>query len=299
MRVDPHFAANLTGGLEQIQSTEQTLTSELSSGVRVSSPGIDPLAAGDNVELTAQISQDDSFNQTAVTEESRLQVADSALGAVVTQLTQAITLATQAGSGTENASNLQSIGSQLGSIRDAVLGLANSSYQGSYLFGGSATSTQPYTLDTSTTPPTAVYSGDTATQTLVTPQGQSITVSAPGSSIFSAAGADVLGTLNALAAQLSTGSAGTGLAAQVAQLTAGLNNVSAQRIPLDTALTTLQSAATYSQTQATALTAAQTTLIGADTAQVATQLSQAETQSQALMAVISTIEKGSLFDYTH
>jgi len=299
MRVDPHFAANLTGGLEQIQSTEQTLTSELSSGVRVSSPGIDPLAAGDNVELTAQISQDDSFNQTAVTEESRLQVADSALGAVVTQLTQAITLATQAGSGTENASNLQSIGSQLGSIRDAVLGLANSSYQGSYLFGGSATSTQPYTLDNSTTPPTAVYSGDTATQTLVTPQGQSITVSAPGSSIFSAAGADVLGTLNALAAQLSTGSAGTGLAAQVAQLTAGLNNVSAQRIPLDTALTTLQSAATYSQTQATALTAAQTTLIGADTAQVATQLSQAETQSQALMAVISTIEKGSLFDYTH
>jgi hypothetical protein len=38
-------------------------------------------------------------------------------------------------------------------------------------------------------------------------------------------------------------------------------------------------------------------LVSADPAQVATQLSGAETQNQALMSVISTVEKQSLFDY--
>jgi flagellar hook-associated protein 3 FlgL len=38
------------------------------------------------------------------------------------------------------------------------------------------------------------------------------------------------------------------------------------------------------------------TLVSADPATVATQLSSAETQNQALMSVIATVEKQSLFD---
>jgi flagellar hook-associated protein 3 FlgL len=299
MRVEPNFAGSLVGSLQQVAATEQTLTGELSSGVRVQKPSDDPLSAGESVTLTAQMAQDDSFVQSAASEQSRMQATDSALGSVVTQLTSAISLAVQAGNGTEGASELQAVGAQLSGIRDSVLSLANSSYQGSYLFAGSKTGTQPYALGSSTTPATAVYSGDTQTQTVMTPEGQAIAVNVAGNAIFSNPAADVLGTLNGLIAQLATGTAGAGTESAVGTLTAALTNVSSQRVPLDTALSAMQSASEYTQTQATQLSAAKSTMVAADTAQVATQLSQAETQNSALLSVISTLEKGSLFDYTH
>jgi flagellar hook-associated protein 3 FlgL len=83
----------------------------------------------------------------------------------------------------------------------------------------------------------------------------------------------------------------------VGALTAALGNVSQQQSILGSALDRVQSASTYAQTDATNRTAAATTLVSADPATVATQLSSAETQNQALMNVISTVEKQSLFSY--
>ena len=68
--------------------------------------------AGRNVLLLNQIQRDDSFTQTSSLVTGQLQVADSALGSVVSQLTQAISLATGANNGTMNASNVQSIGTR-------------------------------------------------------------------------------------------------------------------------------------------------------------------------------------------
>ncbi len=69
----------------------------------------DPLAAGQNVLLLNQMQQDDSFTQSSNLLTGQLQVADSALGQVVAQLTQAISLATAANNGTMNANNRGSI----------------------------------------------------------------------------------------------------------------------------------------------------------------------------------------------
>jgi len=65
MRVDPFFVANLTVPLDQTQATQQLLTEELSSGLRVTTIGQDPVAAAQNVQLLNQIQRDDSFTQTS------------------------------------------------------------------------------------------------------------------------------------------------------------------------------------------------------------------------------------------
>lgn len=136
MRVDPSYVTNLVGSLNQVQSSTQQLSSELSSGVRVNSLSQDPLAAGENVMLLNQMQQDDSFTQSSSLVTGQLQVADSALGQVVSQLTQAISLATAANNGTMNANDRASIANQIAGIRDEVLTLANSSYQGQFIFAG-------------------------------------------------------------------------------------------------------------------------------------------------------------------
>src|ERR1039458_4747755 len=113
MRVDPNYISNLVSSLDQTQLTEQQLTAELSSGVRVNSLSQDPVSSGENVLLLNQIQQDDSFTQSSNLVTGQLQVADSTLGSVVSQLTQAVSLATSANNGTMNASDIKSISSQI------------------------------------------------------------------------------------------------------------------------------------------------------------------------------------------
>jgi flagellar hook-associated protein 3 FlgL len=297
MRVDPYYINNLVGSLDQTTASEQQLTTELSSGVRVTSLSSDPVAAGQNSLLNNEISQDDTFVQTASDEQSMLQVSDSALGSVVTQVTQAIALATEGNNGTLNASDTASIARQLGGIRDEVLSIANTSYLGKYIFAGSQGETQPFTLNTGVSPATTTYNGDTNVQYVTTPTGQQIQLNIPGSQIFSATGADVLGTLNKLIADFSSGTVSGTSITDATSLKTALDNISQQRVTLDNSINRLQSSSSYAQTEKTQLESAQNTLVAADTAQVATQLSTVETQHSALLSVISTLEKGSLFDY--
>lgn len=297
MRVDPTYISNLVSSLDQTQASEQQLTTELSSGVRVTALSQDPVASGENVLLLNQIQQDDSFTETSSLVNGQLQVADSALGSVVSQLTQAITLATSADNGTMNSSDLQSISNQIAGIRDEVVSLANTSYQGQYIFAGGQTSTAPFSVSNATVPATTTYNGDADVNYLQTPNGQTIQLNVPGSQIFTAAGTNnVIGALNQLVADFATGtSAGTSVPDTTA-LNSALNFVSQQRVIIDNSITRLSAASeaiTGSQTQ---LTAAQTNLMQADLPTISTQLSQDETQQTALEDVISQLGAGSLFN---
>jgi flagellar hook-associated protein 3 FlgL len=295
MRVDPNYITNLSASLNQSTAAEQTLTSELSSGLRVASLQDDPVAVAQSTLLGSSIAQDVTFVQTATNESSRMQVADSTLGEVVTQVTSALSTAVSGNNGTLNASNVASVAQALSGIRDQVLSLANTSYQGQYLFGGSQGSTPPFTLDTSTTPATANYNGDTKLQYVQTPSGQKIQVNLPGSSVFGAAGSGVLGALNQLISDFSGGATTATITAHTSALTTALGQLSSQRSTLDSSLSRLQSSSTYVQTQESQLTVAQSSLVSADPMAVATQLSQAETQHQALLSVINALGNSNLF----
>jgi flagellar hook-associated protein 3 FlgL len=295
MRVDPNYIRNLAAALNQSTQQEITLTSELSSGLRVASLQDGPVAVAQSTLLGSSIAKDDTFVQTASTQASRMQVTDSTLGEVVTQITSALSTAVGGNNGTLNASNRASVAQALSGIRDQVLSLANTSYQGQYLFGGSQGSAPPFTLDTTTNPATAVYNGDSNVQYVQTPSGQQIQVNLPGSAVFGAAGSGVLGVLNQLISDFSGGATTAALTADTSALTTALGQLSSQRSTLDSALSRLQSTSTYTQTEESQLKVAQSNLVSADPATVATQLSQAETQHQALLSVINALGSSNLF----
>jgi flagellar hook-associated protein 3 FlgL len=297
MRVDPFFVTNLASSLDQTQATEQQLTQELASGVSVTSLGQNPEAAGENVLLLNQIQQDDSFTQTSSLVQGQLQVADSALGSVVSQLTQAISLATSANNGTLNARDLQSISNQIAGIRDEVQSLANTSYQGQYIFAGGKTSTVPFSTSSASSPAVTTYNGDDDVNYLETPNGQSIQLNVPGDQIFTGAGANnVFTALNNLVAGYGSGGNVGAAVNDTEALNSALNYVSGQRVVLDNSLSRVNAASDAVTTEQTQLTAAQTNLMQADLPTISTQLSLAETQQTALEDVISQLGPGSLFD---
>jgi flagellar hook-associated protein 3 FlgL len=297
MRVDPFFVSNLAASVDQTQATEQQLTTELSTGVRVTSLSQDPVAAGENVQLLSRIQEDDSFLQSSSLVQGQLQVADSAVGSVVAQLTQAISLATSANNGTLNTSQLGSIAEQLCGIRDEVVSLANTSYQGQYIFGGSQTSAIPFNTSGTTVPATTSYAGDQVVNYLETPDGQTIQLNIPGNQMFPCSGPNsALQALNDLICDYSTGAPVAAAVQDTESLNTALGFLSQQRVTLDNSLSRLTSASDATTSEKTQLTAAQTTLMQADLPAISTQLSLAESQQTALEDVMAQLGSGSLFD---
>jgi flagellar hook-associated protein 3 FlgL len=295
MRVDPSYVSTLVGSLDQAQASQQQLTAELSSGVRITSLSQNPVASGENVLLLNQIQQDDSFTQSTSLVTGQLQVADSTLGSVVSQLTQAISLATQANNGTQNASDVKSIANQISGILGEVQSLANTSYQGQYIFSGGQTSTAPFATSNAASHGVTGYGGDTDINYLVTPNGQKIQLNIPGSQIFLGSGANsVFGALNALVADYASGNVDTAQAvSDTAALSTAMGYVSQQRVTIDNSInqvTAAGDAVTNAQMQ---LTTAQSSLMQADVGQVSTQLSLSETQQTALEDVIAQMESQS------
>jgi flagellar hook-associated protein 3 FlgL len=297
MQVDPYYSRNLVTSLDSVDSSVEELTSELSSGVRVTSLSTDPVAAGENVVLLNEMQQDDSFTTTASTVTGQLQVADSALGSVVTELTSAISLATSANNGTMNSSDVKSISTEISGIRDEVLSLANTTYEGSYVFAGTDSTTTPFTQTaaTSSSSGTTTYNGDDNVNYLETPSGQKIQLNVSGSDIFLGSGTNsVFGALNALVADYSSGTVDTTQAvSDTTALSTALNYVSQQRVTIDNSINQVTAASDSITNQETQLTTAQTNLMQADTASVSTQLSLAETQQTALEDVIAEVNSAS------
>jgi flagellar hook-associated protein 3 FlgL len=303
MRVDPFYVTNLVGSLDQAQTSEQQLLSELSSGVSINSLSQNPVGAGENVLLLNQIQQDDSFTQSANQVTGQLQVADSALGSVVTELTSAISLATSANNGTMNSSDVKSIATQISGILDEVQSLANTSYQGQYIFSGSQTSTSPFTTSTGTSPAVTSYNGDENVNYLESPNGQKIQLNVPGNQIFLGSGSNsVFGALNSLVADYASGTVNTAQAVtDTGALSTALNYVSQQRVTIDNSITQTTAASDAVTNVQTQLTTAQTNLMQADIPTISTQLSLAETQQTALEDVIAQLNSTSndLFSKLH
>jgi flagellar hook-associated protein 3 FlgL len=295
MRVDPNYVANLATSLDQTQANEQQLTAELSSGVRVTSLSQDPVASGQNVLLLNQIQQDDSFTQSSNLVTGQLQVADSSLGSVVSQLTQAISLATSANNGTMNPSDVKSVSNQISGILDEVQSMANTSYQGQFIFAGGQTSTTPFTTSTAMSPAITTYNGDGDVNYLETPNGQKIQLNVPGDQVFLGNGSSsVFGALNSLVADYASGTVNTVKAVNDTEaLSTAMNYVSQQRVTIDNSITQVTSASDAVTSDQTQLTSAQTNLMQADVAQVSTQLSLNETQQTALEDVIAQIDSSS------
>lgn len=294
MRIVPSSSSYLAQQLSQLTAEETKITQQTASGSRLTTLADDPSASGQSVQLSSAMASADTFVQTAGTIQSRMQAADSALGSMVSTLTNAIALAIQGTDGSLNTSDLQLLAQQLTGVRDSAVSLANSSYQGTYLFAGTSTQ-QPYQVAADGT---VSYSGDSQSSTLSIAGGGSIQTSLPGSTVFGTESAqDVFSALNQLISDFSSGTVSPSTADDINTLRSSLDNVMQQRSVLGSNTQRLTSASSMASTQKTNLQVAQTELVSADTASLATQLSAVVSRTSALSSTIAATQKGSLFDY--
>ena len=129
--------------MQQSQQVLSVALQQVATGLRVNQPSDDPAASANMVTSLAASANVDQYTENISAVTSQMQTADSAISSVVTSLNSAITMGTSGAGGIVSTANKQAIATEVQGVLSSVVAQANVSYQGVYLFGGSANTTAP------------------------------------------------------------------------------------------------------------------------------------------------------------
>lgn len=284
---------NLLEAMNQTSQGQNDALTQVETQYRVNVPSDDPAAAAlysNNLAATSQATQ---YLQNINSLTGSLQVGDSALSSAVTILNRAVTLGTEGGNGTLSTTQLQALGQEVAQIQQQMVGIANTTFQGASVFGGTA-SGPAYVADSSS-PDGVTYQGNTTVNQVEIAPGAQTAANVPGSQIFQNASGSVFQALNDLQTALNSGdSAGAQTAA--GEINQAITTLGEQRVFYGSTVDRLTNTTTFLQNEQMNLTQQQTTLVGTDMATALTNLSSAETARNAILEAASSISQNSLLN---
>jgi len=281
--------------LQASQNQEQTAIQQLATGLRVNVPSDDPAAAAANLVNTSQVAAVDQYVQNIDSVQQTMTTADSTLSSVITELTRAISLGVEGANGTMSSSDLQAISQQVSGIKSQIFSLANTSFQGVYLFGGTATSAAPFVEDASSSSGVS-YAGNDQTNQIQTGEGQQIATSVPGDQLFGAGDTGVFGSLQTLVNALQSGSS-SDIGTATTGLRTAFNAVNSSRVYYGNTLSNLTEQENFLGQEKVNLQANENQLVAADPTKAAADMSQASIAQQAALQAIAKAQSLSLLNY--
>jgi flagellar hook-associated protein 3 FlgL len=293
MRVNPDPSNDILAALTRTQQEQQRAALQLASGKRVSVPSDDPAAAAAMVDNLSRSAQTDEFVHSISTITALQQTADSTLSSVASALTRAINLGVEGSNGTLSDANRKSLAEELRGIKQQLLSLGNLSFQGSYVFAGTASQTQPFVLDAST-PSGVRYDGNQGVNQVTVGDGFQVEINKPGSAIFTAPGSDVFQSVQDMINALESGG---DVGATVVEVRAAFDHVSAQRVFYGNTLNQLDAQETFLKGEQLQLASQQNALVGTDLAEAASRLANATAAREAAVTAVAKMSQMSLFDY--
>jgi flagellar hook-associated protein 3 FlgL len=276
---------------------------ELSSGYRVNQASDDPGSIDAILSYQSQIDQVMQIQQNLSQATSAANVADSALSTANNLLDQLTSIAAEGASSTTSTATMSSLGQQVQSVQQELVTLANTTFNGTYVFGGDNATTPPYTFNWSVAGGVVQNTTPSNTIAVSNANGTSLVVSQTAQSIFDSTNStgtptagNIFQNVYALGQALQSGNkaavqtAATSIQASVVQLgqaTTDNGNI----------LNWLQQSTSAATSTLSNLQSQLGSLRDADAAQAATDLSTAETAEQAAIAARGTLQIKSLFSY--
>jgi flagellar hook-associated protein 3 FlgL len=168
-------------GMEQQQSAMFTTQQQLSTGLRVYTPSIDPVAAARALEVGQSNSINTQYQSNQNAALSRLNLNEANLASVTSLIQNVQVQAVNAGNASLTVTEKQAIASQLTSMQQQLVSLANSTDgAGNYLFSGGMAATKPFVQ----TQNGVQYVGDSGQQSMQITSSRQIPVSFSGADIF-------------------------------------------------------------------------------------------------------------------
>ena len=281
MRISDSMRLDLvTRSIAKQQGRVAEAERQASSGARVGRPSDDPVAAAQAARVQAALDRTSACSTTVSRVRGDVAGSESALAEATTVLGDAQDLAMRGANGSLSASDRALMVSQVTSLRDQLLALANSKGARGFLFGGTRTGAPPFDA-------AGVYQGDDAHPSVEVCPGLEAQVGVTGARAFTAAGGtDVFAVLDALGKALAANDQ-PAIASSVNALDSCSRQIVAARGDAGVQMARLDSADAANQAGELALASQRHDLVDADPAGAYTRLAAAQ---QALTAAVSVAQ---------
>ncbi len=174
------FLNNVNETRERI-SQEQT---ELATGKSVNTVSDNPQATSTILQLKSLISDNTQFQQNNTEAQSQAQATESALNSFTNIMVNLKGIVAQATNGSLSSEDQQTYADQVGQLLEQAVDLANTQSNGVYIFGGTNTLQQPFTLASDDSSVTANPNGITGSIQVPVNEGISQTVNLDGQQAF-------------------------------------------------------------------------------------------------------------------
>ncbi len=269
---------SMTQQLAQLSQRELTASRQASTGMRLSAPSDDPVAAAQAARVQASLDATDGYRTTIRDVRGDVDLAETTLASAGDILTRAGELAMQGANGSLNASDRAALGQEVAQLKDQMVTLANAKGSTGYLFGGTASTTPPFDA-------AGTFAGNPNDRVAAVGANVSMTVSVNGATAFTAAGGrDVFTELSNLQTALSTNNVAA-LSPSVATLDGARRQVLAARLDAGTKLARLDTADAAHQAGQTTLATQRSGLLQIDPAAAYTQLQATQAAVEQSIAV--------------
>jgi flagellar hook-associated protein 3 FlgL len=283
--------------IDSLNSQQATLQTEVSTGQKITNPEDNPSGFNTALTLEDDLSQVQQYASNSSQALTVAQSSSSGLTSLQTVSNRAGELATL-GTGTLGASAMQSYGTETNSLIQQAVQAANSSFNGAYLYGGTASGTPPFTVtqDSSGNITGVTYVGNSTQEQIPLSSSTSVAPNTDGTTNTGIA--TFINNLISLRDALNSGDT-TAVANTQAGLTAG-ENVIVSAIATNGAVQgQIQAAQTRQTADSTNFQTDLASDIDADLPTTITQLNQAQTAYQAaLQSAVSTMQL-SILNYIH
>jgi flagellar hook-associated protein 3 FlgL len=290
---NPSFLTDLS----RIQNRIATNNKQITSGNRVNQASDDPSSISSIISLQGQIDHLTQAQTNLATAKTQNETADSALQTATSILNQLTSIASQGATDTTTAETRTNLADQVKQLAGQLVGIANTSINGQYIFGGDSPTVAPYTFNwASGTNGVVSNSSGAATALLADGSGSTTPAGMSASSIFDSGSNSIFAAVYNLGQALTNNNAAGAQTALDSLKSAGtyLNQVSASYGNRENWI----SQATDSI--ATRLTTLQTSLVSVretDLPSAITQMTMDQTALQAAISAHASLSNKTLFDY--
>jgi flagellar hook-associated protein 3 FlgL len=285
--------------LSLIDQQMQQAQTELSTGLRVNQASDAPDEVSAILEARASLSAAQQINTDLGQTTTEVNTGEQSLESAVTLFDQVQTLGAEGDTATATAASQANMGQQVNSILQQMVGLADTQVAGRYIFSGDSDQQQPYTIDTTQTPPVvSSYLGSATTRMAQHPDGSTFPVALTAQTVFDSSDptTNVFSSIQNLANALNSGDS-SAIQTAVSGLSAVGDYLNQQLSFYGTTQDTVQEATAYGQTLQTQLQTQLSNLEDADSAAAIEQLTQAQTQDQAALQSEALLPRTSLFNF--
>ena len=300
--LNPTGAQFLTS-LARIEQQSSRAQLELSSGVKIQYAADAPDQISQLLQLEAELASNRQTGKNLTNVQAGVNTSESTLESAVQLVQNAASTGAEGASGTATAASRQTLAQQIQGIQEQLVGLANTTAAGHYIFSGDQDTQASYQLNLNNPNGVNRLITPSSTRQIQDAEGNSFAVSETAQTIFDHRNADdslapdnVFAALNSLRVALNNNDT-PGISTALDSLNTASAYLNTQLGFYGQVQNRVQAAVTDSQNQDVSLKSQISAIRDADLAQATLDLTSATTERQAALGAEAQIPRTSLFSF--